>query len=182
VGHVAQPIVLWDLDGTVWDSAAWYTSLCGPGTGNVANRLSTARCTGARFQYECMTNPPEIFDGVVECLEILADHGHPLGVVTSLPKWMVQPMLDGSGLSKTFKVVVPHSRALRTKKHQLIRAMSVLGGEVSVRHWYLGDTEGDRNSALAVGLSFAWAGWSVEPLGVKEPILRHPSAILKLVN
>ena len=179
---MAQPIVLWDLDGTVWDSAAWYASLCGSGQGNVAIRLSDAGYTPARFQRECAANPPKIFDGIVECLAVLADRGHALGVVTSLPRWMVEPLLRGTGLSTTFDVVVPHTRLYRTKRNQLIRAVSDLGDEVSCHHWYVGDTEGDKDSALEAGLSFAWAGWSVDPTGASEPIPHHPSAIPELVS
>src|SRR4051812_17609938 len=100
---MALNALLLDLDGTIWPSRAWYDGLfrggAGTGGGPIATRLRRAGYTKASFAATCRRGSPPLacYDGVLDTLGQFNAAGTPIGVVTNLPGWMAEPMLEAAG-------------------------------------------------------------------------------------
>ena len=168
MGIVARAALILDLDGTVWDSRAWYdalVSLVRPGSSagsNAANALKRAGCTRARFKAICRAGEPSLvcFPGLYETLGSLSAKEVRLGVVTNLPSWMALPMLQAVGLDQLLAVVVTWGETKRHKPYPdpLLCAVEQLASNPA-RSWYIGDESSDEAAAAAAGINFAWAAW-----------------------
>lgn len=190
MGRMAVTAVLIDLDGTLWDSAPWIASLVAagdpdrerslteglrnPSGGFRSASLLKARYSPARFAEECRTTGHllSLYEGSQQVLKTLYER-IPLGIVTSLPAWMVRPMLLATGLSETFVVVQGAQWGMPPKPHPagLQRALSVL--ETSpVDALYVGDTEADEQAAMRAGVAFLWAEWGYDDVPVGATRLR----------
>src|SRR5437879_3674202 len=105
---MAARALVFDLDGTVWDSHPWLARVIGKGDraaervaleslrGGIpaARLLKAAGVPRSRFRSICAeARDFHPYEGVPVTLEQLQDAGIPLGAVTNLPAWMVQPML-----------------------------------------------------------------------------------------
>jgi HAD superfamily hydrolase (TIGR01549 family) len=185
---MAISALLVDLDGTLWDSAPWLASLLAEGDEGVAGQLTSdlrnpeggvraanvvkERMTPAGFATACERSETilNLYPGASESLERCSQHV-PLGVVTSLPAWMVEPMLKKVELDSTFEVVQCARWGMPSKPHpaginRVIAQLGVDCGEAV----YMGDTEVDRLAAEAAQVSFYWAGWgygSIDAAGVQ---------------
>lgn len=177
MAELAAAALLLDLDGTLWNSAAWYPKLmaeaCGQGGPEietalqhkaVARVLSDFGITQARFAELSgdLGSSLVVFDGVADVLARVAARGIPTGAVTNLPGWIATPMLRASGLAPLLNVVVPYSRTVRPKPGPggLQDALNKLNVAASSASWYVGDTAADAAAAKAAGMSFAWAGYA----------------------
>lgn len=178
MARVARRALLVDLDGTLWDSAAWYPQVIAvaagcspdlPSAAIVAGRplvrvLSDHGITDARFRRLCASPPVrlEVKAGVHETLERLRQRRVGLGAVTNLPVRLATPMLAAAGLQGLLPVVVGASRTRPGKPHPdpLLEALRQLETLPSPRSWYVGDMPDDQQSAAAAGMSFAWAGYA----------------------
>lgn len=166
---------LFDLDGTLWDSLPWYALvLSEQGTMDIdqalaaltngkpaATLLRSAGITQRRFKDLCTNGAIQAhpYPGVRRSLEKLMTSTRPLGIVTSLPGWMADPVLELLGISKYISVVVGYGATSRHKPHPepLLQALRELGLYPMPDIWYVGDTEGDFVATRAAGLSFACA-------------------------
>src|SRR4051812_44037011 len=111
--QVAAQAVVFDLDGTVWDSRPWYAwLLVGEDDGlqrralaqladgtSIAIMLRAAGITKAQFRTRCAEpGGCAIYPGVHESLQRLVDRGTQVAAATNLPGWIASPMLEGLGL------------------------------------------------------------------------------------
>ncbi len=180
---MAARAVVFDLDGTIWDSFSWLARVIGEGD-EAAERAALASLRGAvpaarllrergvkerGFASLCETaSGLALYPGVVSTLEQLAEEGLPLGVVTNLPAWMARPMLSSLGLTEFFNSIVDYGRTRRHKPapDPLLLAVSELGAGGGSEVWYVGDAATDAAAAGSAGLSFAWASYGY---GTDEP-------------
>ena len=98
---MAAHALIFDLDGTVWDSVDWFASALANdnpkvlssisadlrGDGNIVAWLRDTGVTRDRLIREARrrNGPPPVFEGMREALEQLSARGTPLAIVTSLP-------------------------------------------------------------------------------------------------
>lgn len=181
---MAAAAVLFDLDGTLWDSHPWFATIAAEGGDGAGHHQALAEGTPAatvirssvgerRFPASCAATPPPLHEGGLEALVALRSEGIPLGVVTNLPGWLALPMIAAAGLEGFFGVVVVYGMTRRRKPHPdpLLLALERLEVRPSPAVWYVGDTDGDAAAARAAGLSFAWVRWgygAVVPEGARE--------------
>jgi phosphoglycolate phosphatase-like HAD superfamily hydrolase len=173
---MAARALVFDLDGTVWDSHPWLARIIGgseePAYGAAlaslrehqpaARLLRTARVSPARFASACdAAEELALYPGVIEALEELTERGTPLAVVTNLPAWMAEPMLERQGIRHYLQPVVSYSRV--GKARRITQAIAVLGARQGHDTWYIGDTEADGRAAFEASVSFAWASYGYGP-------------------
>jgi phosphoglycolate phosphatase-like HAD superfamily hydrolase len=137
-------------------------------------RARRACCSGAQVSSTAhfgalrAQRPSSTVPGVREVLDRLVENRRRVAIVTNMPLWMAEPMLERTGLQHALPIVVTHRRAGRAKPHpdQLLSALSQL--RVSPRDaWYVGDMPNDCLAAHAASVRFAWAAYG-EGLGCPE--------------
>ena len=187
--------VLFDLDGTVWDSWPWYAQLLhARGAGSIETHralleggnpaavlLRDSGLSASAFGRTCRLEPPPLYGGVAEMMQGLARVGVRLGAVTNLPKWLYGPMLAAHGDSLRFETVVGWNDARRKPRPDPLElAMDRLGIQPGAEHWYVGDTISDARATVDAGMSFAWASWgygSERPEGTSRSLGRPQEAV-----
>ncbi len=185
---MAATAVIFDLDGTIWDSRPYYAAALaadGPDgpeaalmtleTTPAATALRRAGFTPARYRSHCQIARVEVYPQGLDALRQLDDQGIPLGAVTNLPSWMADPMLACHGLDELFGSIVTAGRAKPGKPHPapLLLCCQELDVHADQRCWYVGDSPNDCSAALAAGLSFAWVTWgygSTAPTGAHRSL------------
>jgi HAD superfamily hydrolase (TIGR01662 family) len=139
MASMAPKAIVFDLDGTIWDS--W------------------PKCRNS--------SGPQLYPAVRETLQKLSERRVPLGVVTNLPSWMADSMLAVSGIRDTFGSVIDYGQTTRHKPHPdpLILVLKRLRITPSRDVWYVGDLESDARAAFGAGVSFGWAsyGYGTKP-------------------
>jgi phosphoglycolate phosphatase len=170
---MAARALLFDLDGTIWDSFPWYAQILYEARGldpqetterllqgiSIVSIASVAGLSRTRFRTLCAQEAAKLklYPTVRESLHTLAAMGVPMGVVTNLPEWLVGPILDRFGFSELFSV--REFRASKPSPTALTRAAEgVSPGEVN-SVYYVGDQEQDARAAADAGLAFAWASY-----------------------
>ena len=171
--------LIFDLDGTIWDSASWFASGLAddPQTvararselangGNIVRALSNAGLTKSRLirAAQSRSGQPPIFAGMTEAIEELSQRGTRLAVATSLPGTLAIPMLQACGLEGSFEAVV-HAGICRVAKpdpRSILVALRLLGEEPTRDAVYVGDRNVDRVAAERAGVGFAWMSHGYE--------------------
>ena len=172
--------LLLDLDGTLWDSRPWYAEILAELGGGPAKDLEQALASGAnvvRLAQEAgvsrsrlatgakrSAKPIVLFDGVHETLLALKERGTQIGIVTNLPGWLADPLIDRAGINDFFCVVVTRSNRVppKPKPGGIYKALEALGAESKLDAWYVGDANADAGAAAAAGVPFAWAAYGYE--------------------
>lgn len=178
VGMAANALIF-DLDGTVWDSATWFASALARnnaeaaavtraqlvGGGNIIRALNEAGFTRGRLLSEAIrSGPPPLFPGMSEALEELSRRGIPMAVATSLPGTLATPMLTAANLDTVFGAIV-HAGICRTAKphpRSIHMALEMLEVPASQQSYYVGDRKSDAEAAARAGISFAWMAHGYE--------------------
>ncbi len=170
---MAPRALLFDLDGTVWDSYPWYARVLAAEdlmSESAAIRelrsgrsiVSLAKSCGLRLsrlkRYQEML---PLYPGVREALDELARRATPRAVVTNLPGRLVLPILEGLGLDHHFAAVIHAGNCHFRKPHPgpLNAALEQMKISVSNRVFYVGDMATDAEAADRAGLAFAWASY-----------------------
>lgn len=171
---MAANALIFDLDGTVWDSAAWFAErIAGPqdgvrqalqselrGCGNIVGILRryginrTTLIAKARRE----GSAPRLFNGMREAIASISAKNLPLGVATSLPGSLALPMLDLCGLGETFDAIVHAGtcRAAKPSPASIQLALKMLDVTPSSDTFYIGDRVSDAEASRRAGVSFAW--------------------------
>jgi HAD superfamily hydrolase (TIGR01662 family) len=195
---MATNAILFDLDGTIWESYSWYARILFEAVGgSTAERIEQLRAghsvvsmcracglSSSAFLGLCFASARSLalYPEVIQCLDELIRRGHPLGVVTSLSGRLADPLLRELGLAEKFSVVV-HAGNCRYRKPSpkpLLMALQAIRGKPS-NSWYVGDKSSDAETAAAAGVRFAWASYGY---GDSRPdgavILKHFRDVLAL--
>lgn len=168
--------VILDLDGTVWDSHPFYAAAAGgssaakrkralaelKASASAATLLKTGGVSERGFRGLCTANRKlALYPAALSTITELCESETPLGAVTNLPAWMVDPMLACHGLDEMLSSVVTFGRTARKKPwpDPLLLCCQELEVDADSECWYVGDTDGDCTAAQRAGLSFAWASW-----------------------
>jgi phosphoglycolate phosphatase-like HAD superfamily hydrolase len=195
---MAAAAILFDLDGTIWDSIPWYAAVLSNGNSARAAELehqlrdgaSVITVAGRRglskaaLVRACHPRVGELhlFPGVRDTLNVLGTRAVPMGVVTSLAGDLAAMMIEGTSLDHHFQAVI-HPGNCRSGKASgvpLRRALSHMGIAASPEVFYVGDRVDDAECARACGVSFAWAsyGYGGQPEG-DSVILRKFEEVLE---
>lgn len=174
---MARRTLLFDLDGTLWDSRPWYAEVLARLSGEPAERLERELASGAkvvklasrcgvstaRFAREARASTTSLsfYEGMPRVLDLLRERDTPMGVVTNLPGWLVRPMLEATGIKGYFDVAVTPRRGVPAKPqpHGVRNALQAMGREPDSHTWLVGDGTVDGQAAQAARVRFAWASW-----------------------
>ena len=164
---MAAKSVLFDLDGTLWDSYPWYARLLEQAGGlshaNAFRRLQ-ARESFVKLMRECglglgpfrqACRELQLFPGALDALERLQRKGLPLGIVTSLPERLAVPMLEALGIERRFQIAMYAAR--KPNPRSILDAIRHIGLAPGGAIFYVGDQATDAEAAKSAGISFAWA-------------------------
>lgn len=196
---MAASAILFDLDGTIWDSIPWYAAVLSNGEDTraadlehelrnggsiitIAGRRGLSKAALVRASRRRI-DELQLFPGVRDTLNALGTRAVPMGIVTSLAGDLAAAMMEGTSLDHRFQTVV-HPGICRFGKASgvpLQRALSHMGIAASPEVFYVGDRADDAQCASASGVSFAWAsyGYGEQPAG-DSTILRNFHEVLEL--
>ncbi|WP_411340694.1 HAD family hydrolase [Sphingopyxis sp. J-6] len=185
---MAAEALIFDLDGTIWDSASWFargleeTVAASPqdvrdrlvGSGNIIAEINRAGISRSKLLNSAfaVAGPPPLFDGIGEALDELKVRRVPLAVATNLPGTLVTPMLEMTGLNAHFSSVV-HAGVCRTPKphpRSILLTLGELGISPSLDVVYIGDRNSDAEAAARAGVSMAWVTHGYEPVSVRAGV------------
>lgn len=171
---MAPRALIFDLDGTLWDSqhlyAAVIESVGGPYAavtqdsllegGSIATLLRQVGITNRNFASSVAKHISLLtfYPSVLSSLGTLQSNGIPLGIVTSLPSWIWRPLVEITGLGDQVKVIEGSRRGF-PKAAGIKAALSRLSVLAYREVWYVGDLPSDSIAAKNAGVSFAWASW-----------------------
>lgn len=188
--------LLFDLDGTLWDSQPWYAASLRAWSGLSAQKIverlrggenvvCLAREFGlsnSRFRSMCSQSIAELrlYPDVPEVLCCLSRQHVPMGVVTNLPKWLVEPSLRSLGMTRHFAACEYAAR--KPSPTGLLKALAGMHQEPGDRVFYVGDSPTDATAASRAGVSFAWAsyGYAEERPSSASLVLDSCSDLLKI--
>ncbi len=174
---MAKRAVIFDLDGTVWDSWPFYAAVLAELTGwpgddlhgalrdgesiaHLHNRLSISR---SRFVDHAVDRADrlQLYGDIANVLRELKAAGRALGVVTSLPGSIANPLLDRKGLRELFDLVICAKFGMRPKPNPsgLRDCLRGLGNIEPSNALYVGDAANDAGAARAAGTQFALASY-----------------------
>ncbi len=197
---MAAETLLLDLDGTVWDSRAWYADaiaeLSDTPVSEIANRLDAGESI-ARVSRDCGVRDKsltraakengtsiELYAQVIDTLDRLQARGTVIGVVSNLSGWLARPLLDSTGVGAYVTATVTPRRGVpsKPKPHGIQKALKEIGRTAGAGTWFVGDGVTDAQAAQAAGVQFAWAsyGYEADAPGGTARVLSGFEDILKL--
>jgi len=197
---MAPRALVFDLDGTIWDSAPWYSEAIAEESGasvfaneaelrtggNIVALLRRIGLSRPRFVSAAvaLASPSRFFPGMQASLEELHRRRVPMGAFTSLPGTIVEPLGEAMGLRSLITKIV-HAGNCRPPKPNptgiriVLEALSVSSGS---KIFYIGDRSVDAKTAKNAGVQFGWASYGYEdarPEYVTTEI-DHPDRLLTL--
>jgi phosphoglycolate phosphatase len=197
---------IFDLDGTLWDSTkvvfrAWSETVLKKGYRLTPDDMRGAMGLqiaeiGARFfpdmapearltlmdkccEYEnelIRREGGELFDGVEDMLAELSKT-HPLYIVSNCQDGYIQAFLAYHRLGKYFADFVFSGGRPMTKGQNIESLIKRLGLKSPV---YIGDTQGDRDSAVYAGIPFVFARYGFGQTDGYEYVIDSPRELVKL--
>ena len=164
--------VIFDLDGTIWDSKPWYGRLIAKAAHSDVEKVDLAFSSDANVVSVCkrfnvtsdqlvgaarkLGELPPLYPEVANTLHELKMRGVPLGVATSLPGRIALPMLEMASLAALFGAISTAAFRMPAKPNPavVLRALTVLGVKPCKGVHYVGDMAVDEEAASRAGISF----------------------------
>jgi phosphoglycolate phosphatase len=188
--------IIFDLDGTVWDSRALYSAaLCGSGCisqqealeslqagENVVGLARKLRISDEQFKTLCWETLGKLtlYAQVRETLEELQKRKTRLAVATNLPGWLIESVLQKIDLSGYFPVRI--YAAAKPRPGGIRAAVQNLALNPGAPIFYVGDSASDALAASRAAIPFAWASYGycqTKPAQV-QTVLQAFSDVLNL--
>jgi len=196
----ANDAVIFDVDGTLWDSAPGilsclvetfeYFDLEVPGEvalraalgppldmmlrdlGFPSGQIEAGRLEYRRRYFEHGEAECEVYAGIVELLERLAANGRSLAVATSKGRETAHRMLEAFGLTEYFDSIraADMATAAHGKVHLIAAALTDLNTRSAVM---VGDRNFDIEGGLSNGLYTIGVNWGYAPTGELEAAGAH---------
>ena len=180
---MAAAALLFDLDGTLWDSRPWFARILSNLTGADPSGLEQRLASGTsivRLTDECGVSQStlarqagnqsaslQLYDDALPTLETLAAREIPMAAVTNLPARLVTPMIDGTDVAAFFDTVVTPRPfggiPAKPSARGLYAALLAISKQAGPDIWFVGDGTVDARAAHSAGVSFAWASYGYEP-------------------
>jgi HAD superfamily hydrolase (TIGR01549 family) len=198
---MAAEAIVFDVDGTLWDSSPFFATVLADITRTSAGALQEKLLRGdsivtlqnqldvsrAVFIRACVDRADELqlYDGIEHTLNALQASEIPIGILTSLPgESILLPLLRAKGLIEFFGSVfhAGNSRARKPSPLGLFKALEELNVQPTNQVFYVGDRDVDQKTAARANTSFAWASWGYQaqpPTGAQS-VLTVTSEILAL--
>lgn len=170
---MAARTLLFDLDGTLWNSHEWYGAALCAGSGlthddavarlqaghNVVGLAREMGISNARFTKLCCeaVTVLSLYPGVPEVLHTLGERGTLMGVVTNLPGRLVEPVIGDLGIAHHFATRIYNAR--KPGGGGILRALNEVNRGADDSVFYAGDMETDALAAQRAGVPFAWASY-----------------------
>ena len=177
---MAAQALIFDLDGTIWDSYPRYALAIAGDDARLRNTVEDKLRRGAsvisllrqhgvseRRFLQCVLDehgPTLLYPGAATAIRELGRRRTPLAIATSLPGRIAEPMLARVGLADHIRVVV-HAGNCRSRKPNpgpILSALRLLRVEPSADLYYVGDRADDAEAASRAEVSFAWASYGYE--------------------
>ena len=196
---MAQQAVIFDLDGTLWDSWPYYSEVLagfssksaegyyselksGESVVRMHDRLGLSR---SQFVKSLTSNADnlQLYEGVVTMLGALVQSGKVLGIVTNLPGTIAEPLIEAKCLRQYFSsvVTVRFGVARKPSPRGITICLAELGILDPTSAIYVGDTESDQIAAYSAGVQFAWASYGYQDEKIQNDyVLEKPRDLLSL--
>jgi phosphoglycolate phosphatase len=172
---MAVSALLFDLDGTLWNSRPWLEAvfvnrlrqsgelvsarlLANVSPITLAREVGVTRNQLVRACADC-ADELQLYPEVAETLEDFHRRATPMSVATSLARDMVDTVIDFHNLRSFFSVVVTPTRPAQTKADSIRLALDAMALRPTPNTFYVGDTIVDARAADSVGLPFVWASY-----------------------
>lgn len=174
---MAPDAILFDLDGTIWDSFPWYAHLLAQATDvpsvyyedqfrsgtNIIKLMRIHNITRHRLRTEIRNHSMSLrlYDGVIETLVEFRERQVPMAAVTNLASWLAASMIKGTELDEYFSTVISPSSKIPPKPNPtgILVALECLGHDPKPTVWFVGDQVEDARAAAATNVSFIWASY-----------------------
>lgn len=201
--------ILFDLDGTLWDSVdgilfTWnqvieqhhnfrppitrqeQESLMGLQMDEISRRLFPmesperqqalmAECMELENQYLAQ-HGGRLYPGVMETLEVLSKK-YPLCIVSNCQKGYIEAFLQAHQLEPFFADFLSYGETLQSKGENIKLVMERNGFQYPI---YVGDTQGDRNSAQYANIPFVYAAYGFGTVDDYDAEIQSFSQLLQL--
>jgi HAD superfamily hydrolase (TIGR01509 family) len=192
---MAPRALIFDLDGTIWDSIPWFAHLIEAQGGPAANLseqqlrlgnsivaiLNQCRLSRSPFMRFAITSISSLtlYPGIGDVLKVLTSKKEHLAVFTSLPGSISMPMLSALGIGRYFGAVIHAGNCRQGKPNPagILAALGTFGLNAGPHTYFIGDRDVDSKTAQNAGVSFAWASYGYQPdrpafvtVGLVKPI------------
>jgi phosphoglycolate phosphatase len=196
---MAVRAIIFDLDGTIWDTLPWYSRILGEngtlkaedcvraleGGQSIVRLIEDSGCTRSRFVAAATYSIGDlrVYPGIRKTLRELARREMPLAVFTSLPGSIADPILSATGLNGYFRSVKHAGNAPRKPNpkgiYEAVLELKLSSCEGVV---YVGDRDIDARTATRAGIDFVWAsyGYQAKPPETISHRINHPHELLDL--
>lgn len=173
---MAVKAMLFDLDGTIWDSYPVYARVIAARGGDAADRtLRRLRegytvidvCSYCKVSFDLLCSDcaahagrADLYNGVVRTLEALRSRGLAIGAVSSLSPRLIRALMAATKVAPYFDTVIHpgNCRARKPSAGPIFAALRDLDCAAE-NSYYVGDMQVDAEAARRAGVSFAWAAY-----------------------
>ena len=170
---MAESTLLFDLDGTLWDSYKWYARIFEECVGtptvetearlrsghNVIQMAKQYGLSNSRLKKACQESADDLalYQDVPDVLRTLHERGTKMGIVTNVPERMAEPLLANFDLLDFFSSCIYAAR--KPAPTGILRAMANLNLPSGALVTYVGDSQSDAVTAHRAKVDFAWASY-----------------------
>lgn len=173
---MAARAVVFDLDGTLWDSRPVFAHALSACSGSSEADLRQILDRGenvVRLARVCrasnsvlisgvneVLSSAILYDGIDRVLAELSARDVALGTYSSLPEWIVRPMLEALRLRRYFRTMVcAGNRTRKPNPEGILRLLRDARLPADDRAFYVGDQPIDADTARRAGVRFAWSAY-----------------------
>lgn len=165
--------LLFDLDGTLWDSYPWYATVFNTEVGlpieeainhfhtgyGVIQLAATCGLPKSRLIKACCESAEtlNLYPEVRDVLNALRERGTNMGVVTNLSGELAESILVSIGISRYFTSLI--YAAKKPSPSGINKALAQLQHDADTNVYYIGDTLTDSEAARRANIPFAWASF-----------------------